>query len=107
MANKRKKIGIAEKISEYFTSIADAENDDLKKIDITEGCRVMLNIPKIKSKKSYAQMNPKYKEFIDLAGNMVFTAHIENSKIVSLKEDSRWLFWKSDLIKINDDSTEL
>ena len=115
MANKSKnnatkqtkKAGLSEKISEFFTYLADAKDDESKQNEIVEGCRVMLNLPKIKSKRFYEQMNPKYKEFIDASGDMVFTVHIEHKELVSFKEDPRWLFWRSDLIKINDYSGDV
>lgn len=101
-SKQTKKSGLSEKLSSFFTYLADSKNNESKNDEITEGCRVMLNIPEIKSKRCYEQMNPKYKEFINSSGNMVFTVHFEHKELVSFKEDPTWLFWRSDLIKIND-----
>lgn len=67
---------------------------------IEEDEKIKLNIPAIKSRKNYSVMNEKYKTFVEENANVVFTAHKENTNLISLKEQPEWLFWSGDLIKV-------
>lgn len=48
-------------------------------------------------------MNGRYKEFIQNCIGQIFTAHIEDNGLISLKENPEWLFWDGDLIKCRGD----
>ena len=69
--------------------------------EIKEGDKVKLNIYKIKSSPDYQIMNPKYKSFIEENKDTVFTAHYERETLISFVEEPKWLFWRGNLIKVN------
>lgn len=73
---------------------------------IHEGDKVMLNIPRITSRKDYHCMQAGYKKFIEESGEKIYTAHCVRPKsdgfsvLIELKEKPKWLFVQDDLLKI-------
>lgn len=63
-----------------------------------EGEKVRINIAAVKARQNYEKMSEVYKEFIENSEGVVYTAHIEHTKLISFLEDPRWLFWSGDLI---------
>lgn len=84
-----------EYIDAYITMLGSKNDRDL----IEDGMKVMVNTERVKNGKNYESMSDKYKEFISQCNGEVFTAHIEDNGLVSLKESPDWLFWEGDLIK--------
>lgn len=74
--------------------------------EIYDGDKVKMNIELVKGRRSYPEMNEKYKEFVDNNGEKVFTARVEGKNMVSFVEEPRWLFWSGDLIKISEEEDE-
>lgn len=68
---------------------------------IEEREKVRLGIERIKAKKNYERMAQGYRDFVEAAGDTVYTAHVERENLISLAEDPRWLFWSGDLVKEN------
>ena len=64
------------------------------------GDKVKLDIDVIKARKNYNVMNPKYKEFVESSKGMVLTVQKENSNLICLEEEPKWLFWSGDLITV-------
>lgn len=91
----RKKGITNEYIDAYLTMLGSKEARE----DIKEDEKVMVNVEHVVSGKNYASMNVRYKEFIQNCEGQVFTAHVEDSGLISLKESAEWLFWEGDLIK--------
>jgi len=92
---RAKKRGISEEIAEAYLSVRDSGTRDFG-----EGDKVRLNVQRIQSQKGYQKMSARYKEFVEANVNTVFTAHIEQETLVSLKEQPEWLFWSGHLIKV-------
>lgn len=65
---------------------------------IEEGDKIRLDISRVKARKNYGRMAQGYRDFVESAGDTVFTAHVERENMISLTEDPRWLFWSGDLI---------
>ena len=84
-----------EYIDAYLTMLESKGDQDLIKDDM----KVMVNVERVMAGKNYASMNDRYKEFISQCEGKVFTAHVEDNGLVSLKESPEWLFWEGDLIK--------
>ena len=87
-----------EYIDAYLTMLSGKENH----YDIKEDEKVMVNVERIVSSKNYATMNDRYKKFIQNCVGQVFTAHTEDSGLISLKESPEWLFWEGDLLKFKE-----
>lgn len=66
---------------------------------IEEGEKIRLNIDRIKARKNYARMAQGYRDFVEVSGGTVFTAHVERENMISLAEEPAWLFWSGDLLK--------
>ena len=49
----------------------------------------------------------KYKDFIESAGDTVFTARQERKNLISLEESPQWLFWSGDLIIVNNEDSKV
>ena len=95
-----KKKGIPkEYIDAYLTMVNSNETND----EIKENEKVMVNVERVTSSKNYDSMNGRYKEFIQNCSGQIFTAHIEDNGLISLKESPEWLFWDGDLIKCRGD----
>ena len=71
---------------------------------IEEGEKIRLNICRIKARKNYDRMAQGYRDFVEAAGDTVFTAHVERENLISLAEEPRWLFWSGDLLKENEEN---
>lgn len=84
-----------EYIDAYLTMLSGKEIHD----NIKEDEKVMVNVERVVSSKNYATMNDRYKRFIQNCVGKVFTAHVENIGLISLKESPEWLFWEGDLLK--------
>ena len=88
---------------EYINAYLELMNSKEAKEDIKEGEKVLVNVERITSGKSFESMNDGYKEFVNRCKDRVYTAHIEDSGLISLKESPGWLFWEGDLIKCRGD----
>ena len=75
--------------------------------DIQDGDRVIINIDLVKGRKNYESMSTKYKNFVESAGDTVFTARQERQNLISLEESPQWLFWSGDLIIVNDKDSKV
>lgn len=96
------KNGVNKEHAKAYAAISKGTGTHTEAKSFDEDDKLMLNIDAIKSRKNYAVMNPKYKDFVDSSEGKIFTAHKENNNLISLKEDPRWLFWSGDLIKVID-----
>ena len=96
------KNGVSKEHAKAYAVISQGTGAHTDAKPFEEDDKLMLDITAIKSRKNYAVMNPKYKEFVESSEGKIFTAHKENDNLISLKEDSRWLFWSGDLIKVVD-----
>lgn len=100
---KAKKKGISQKMAETYTDIMDiGDGKIIEPQDIQEGDKVRLNLENIQARNSYDKMTDKYKSFVESNANMVFTAHLERPTLISFAEDSSWLFYSGDLIKLGE-----
>ena len=106
LAKKAQKDGMSKELAKVYAEIASGTGEHTKAQTIEEGDKIRLNIEAIKSRKNYDRMSPAYKEFVEAAGDTVFTAHVERANMISLAEEPRWLFWSGDLIKVSDDKTD-
>ena len=98
---KAKSKGISKNAAEAYLAIKEAGLDKLSfPKQFQEGDKVKLDVEKIKGRKDYEKMNPKYKEFVESNVDTVFTAHLERETLISLKEQPEWLFWSGSLIKV-------
>lgn len=82
--------------------VANSEKSALP--PIKTGAKVKLNQKKIQSAAGFERLNDRYKKFVSENSETVFTAKLEDDGLISLYEAPEWLFWYSDLIKI--DTTE-
>lgn len=98
---KAKSKGISKNVAEAYLAIKEAGLDKVSlPKQFQEGDKVKLDVEKIKKRKDYEKMNPKYKEFVESNVDTVFTAHLERETLISLKEQPEWLFWGGSLIKV-------
>lgn len=102
LAKKAQKDGMRKGLAKVFAEIANGTGEHTKPQDFEEGDKVRLNIEAIKARKNYGVMSPMYKEFVENAGEAVYTAHVERPTLISLAEEPRWLFWSGDLIRVTD-----
>lgn len=75
-------------------------------VHLEEGERVKLDVDYIESKNGFSRLNEAYKEFVHGARDRVFTVHLEgsgNKSLISLLEDQRWLFQRTEVIKVDDE----
>lgn len=73
---------------------------------IKDGDKVMLNIKAIRSHPDWGILSEEYVQFVESNADTVFTAMVESGKydkgFITLKEDeSGWLFWPGDVIKVS------
>lgn len=102
---KAKSKGISKNAAEAYIAIKEAGLDKLSlPKQFQEGDKVKLDVEKIKRRKDYDKMNPKYKEFVESNVDTIFTAHLERETLISLKEQPEWLFWSGSLIKVKKDT---
>ncbi|WP_206459318.1 hypothetical protein [Anaerovorax sp. IOR16] len=96
-----RKFGISGKQIEDILFLKEASEN----VCLQEGQKVKLNLEKIKSNVNYENMSDKYKKFIELHKDDIFTVeydknHMNNPVVVCFKEDTtdpKWLFWDGDL----------
>lgn len=97
--------GISKNTAEAYLAIKEAGLDKLTlPKQFQEDDRVKLDVEKIKERKDYEKMNPRYKEFVESNADTVFTVHLERETLISLKERPEWLFWSGSLIKVNEET---
>lgn len=102
---KAKSKGISKNAAEAYIAIKEAGLDRLSlPKQFQEGDKVKLDVEKIKRRKDYDKMNPKYKEFVESNVDTIFTAHLERETLISFKEQPEWLFWSGSLIKVKGDT---
>lgn len=91
----------------------DSLTTSIDKLRPRIGDKCKLNIERITNRKEWANLNPKYKQFVLDNKNTVFTVQADNYKpksdgfvaIVAFAEDTtdpKWLWSVDDLIKIED-----
>lgn len=101
---KAKKKGVgANEAKAYAEIISHGTGTHTPPQDIVEDEKVKLNIESIKARQNYERMSDKYKEFVNSNADTVFTAHVEQPTLISLKEEPRWLFWSGDLIRVEEE----
>lgn len=100
-----RKKGISKNAAEAYLAAKEAGLDKLSlPKQFNEGDKVKLDVEKIKARKDYENMNPRYKEFVETNPDTVFTVHLERETLISLAEQPEWLFWSGSLIKVKDDN---
>lgn len=98
--NQRKK-GISKNDATRFAKIiSNGVGTYSEPNEIAEDDKVMINIDSVKVRKNFDLMSEKYKDFVNSAEGKVFTAHVERTNSISLKEEPKWLFWSGDLLKV-------
>jgi hypothetical protein len=93
--------------------LTKAQADAIDRIDrwqsspnnLKEEDRVKLNFDQITGRTDYKTMNPKYCQFVEENKDNIFTVDDCSKEgmarnMIQLKEDSTWLFWCGDLIKV-------
>ena len=94
---KAKERGVSANAAKAYSEIiSNGTGQATPKQDIAEDEKVKLNIETIKARQNY-------KEFVDTNADTIFTAHIERTTLISLKEEPTWLFWCGDLIKMKEE----
>lgn len=102
--NQRKK-GISKNDATRFAKIiSNGVGTYSEPNEIAEDDKVMINIDSVKARKNFELMSEKYKNFVNGAEGKVFTAHVERTNSISLKEEPKWLFWSGDLLKVDGDT---
>lgn len=90
-----RKKGFSEAEAKAYLQMQEGlQNED----SIKDGDKVTINIEQIKSTKSYQNMTPEYREFIENSKGKVFTARIEKGHFAHLEENPKWLFWTGNLV---------
>lgn len=90
---------------EYIDAYLTMMNSNAASDEIKENEKVMVNVERVTSSKNYDSMSSGYKEFIQNCIGQIFTVHIEDNGLISLKESPEWLFWSGDLIRcVGDDA---
>ena len=82
-----------------------------KDLWFVEGEKVRLKTKQIIERKDWANMNPKYKDFVTHNHDTIFTVHFEerhakNHVLATLIEDTtdpKWLFWVGDFERIKEE----
>ena len=105
LAKRARKDGMSKELAKVYAEIASGTGEHTKPQAFEEGDRVRLNIEAIKARKNYERMSPMYKEFVEAAGDTIYTAHVERTNTISLVEEPKWLFWSGDLLKAADEET--
>lgn len=96
--------GISKDAAKAYLAIREAGLDKLSlPKQFQEGDKIKLDVEKIKRRKDYERLNPRYKEFVESNADTVFTAHLERETLISLKEQPEWLFWSGSLIKVKEE----
>lgn len=95
--------GMSKELAKTYVEIASGTGEHTEPQVFEEGDKIRLNIEAIKARKNYERMSPMYKEFVEAAGDAVFTAHVERTNMISLAEKPKWLFWSGDLVKVTDE----
>ena len=75
------------------------------KNDIVAGDKVKINFEQISKRPDYHKMNESYRMFVEDNKNKLFTAGEGLNEgtarnLIPLQEDSTWLFWCGDLVKV-------
>ena len=107
LAKRAQKDGMSKELAKTFAEIASGTGEHTKPQTFEDGNKVRLNLEAITSRKNYERMSPLYKEFVESAGDTVYTAHVERGNLISLVEEPKWLFWSGDLIKVTDEDNEV
>lgn len=92
--------------SQADTMIMIKEMQETRKF-LKEGQAVKLDVKSIKSHPDYPRLTSKYKDWVELHCEDVFTVEYDekynnNPSLVLLKEDTtvpKWLFWEGNLIE--------
>ena len=106
LAKKAQRDGMSKELAKTYAEIASGTGEHTKPQAFEDGDKIRLNVEAIKARKNYERMSPLYKEFVEAAGDTIFTAHIERANMISLAEEPKWLFWSGDLVKVTDEETE-
>lgn len=101
----RSKMGYTQSVSGLSKIIRQAiESQSEDEIKIVDGDSVMINVKLITGKNNFDAMSEEYKSFVIGNENRIFTAHVEAGGAISFVEEPNWLFIKTELIKVDNDT---
>ena len=78
------------------------ESQTEEAVILEDGNKVRINTELIMSKNGFEIMSDDYKTFIKESEGKTFTAHLESNGAFSLVEEPKWLFLKTELVRITD-----
>ena len=100
------KNGVSKELAKAYAVISQGTGTHTEAKHFEEDDKLILDITAIKNRKNYPVMSQKYKDFVESSEGKIFTAHKENTNMISLKEEPQWLFWSGDLIKVEEVSED-
>lgn len=99
-----KKRKLNTRISDAYSSLLEGGGGDgTPPQKFEEGDKASINIEAVKARKNYSNLAPSYQKFVEESEGKTFTVHIERPNMISFVEESKWLFWSGDLIKVEND----
>ena len=101
LIKKAAKKGVPKERAKKIIEIAEhgaGEHTDVQ--EIKTGDKVKLNVDAVKARKNYGAMLQGYKDFVEKNTDTVFTAVVENNRLVHMEEEPKWLFWCGDLVLV-------
>lgn len=93
---------LVKKYDESRTVLQNETKEMTPAQDIVEGQKIKLRIDAIQARVNYNNLSEQYRQFVEQNADTVFTAHIDQTNMISMQENPRWLFWSGDLIKIEE-----
>lgn len=108
LIKKAVKKGVPSERAKKIIEIAEhgaGEHTDVQ--EIKTGDKVKLNVDAVKARKHYDAMLQTYRDFVEANADTVFTAVVENSRLVHMEEEPKWLFWCGDLILVERSAAEV
>lgn len=99
-----KKKGVDKRIADVYLRLKEM---DVSPVDLEDGDKVRLNLKAIQGHADYDRLSEQYKQFVENNTEQIFTVSRDErggklKTVVSLKEEPTWLFWTSDLIKVEE-----
>lgn len=100
----RSKMGYTQSVGGLSKLIKQAiESQTEEAVILEDGNKVRINTELIMSKNGFEIMSDDYKTFIKESEGKTFTAHLESNGAFSLVEEPKWLFLKTELVRITDE----
>ena len=100
----RSKMGYTQSVGGLSKLIKQAiESQTEEAVILEDGNKVRINTELIMSKNGFEIMSDDYKTFIKESKGKTFTAHLESNGAFSLVEEPKWLFLKTELVRITDE----